>query len=58
MLVLFINNRLVSSSQLKRSIKQLYQNYLPKGNHFFVYLSLSLRPSDLDVNVHPNKKEV
>ena len=56
--LLFINNRLVDCSVLKRAIEQVYASYLPKGSSPFVYLSLYISPQNLDVNVHPTKHEV
>ena len=56
--LLFINHRLVESSALKRSIEQIYTTYLPKGSYPFVYLSLEIAPTNVDVNVHPTKHEV
>ncbi|KAF7286678.1 hypothetical protein GWI33_004702 [Rhynchophorus ferrugineus] len=55
---LFINNRLVDCQGLKKSIDAIYQTYLPKNNHPFVYLSLELNSYNVDVNVHPTKHEV
>ncbi len=56
--LLFINNRLVDSSNLRKSIELVYANYLPKDKHPFVYMSISILPSNIDVNVHPTKHEV
>jgi len=56
--VLFINNRLVESSRIKRMIDSIYSMHLQNGRHPWVYLSLKLHPKGLDVNVHPTKKEV
>lgn len=56
--VLFINHRLVSCGPLKRSILAAYYFFLPKGNHPFIYLSLEIEPRNVDVNVHPTKREV
>lgn len=39
-------------------IDSVYTRYLPKGGRPWVYLSLTMKPETLDVNVHPTKKEV
>ena len=57
-LLLFINHRLVESTSIKRAVEQAYAVYLPKQMHPFVYLSLEINPRNVDVNVHPTKREV
>jgi len=56
--LLFINNRLIDCPPLKHSLETIYQNYLPKGGHPFMYISLHMAPNNLDVNVHPTKHQV
>lgn len=56
--VFFINNRLVSCNTLSRALRQIYANYLPKGDKPFMYLSILMNPEILDVNIHPTKREV
>lgn len=56
--VFFINNRLVSCDPLKRAINLLYLTFLPKGHKPFVYMALEIDPANVDVNVHPTKREV
>lgn len=58
-LLLFINNRLVESEKIKRSIDAAYQLYQPKGGYsYFVYMSINIPTEQIDVNVHPTKKNV
>lgn len=45
-------------SALKQSIDQIYATYLAKGSHPFLYVSLEIAASSVDVNVHPTKHEV
>ena len=43
---------------MRKAIDLVYAAYLPKGSHPFVYMSLQIAPSHVDVNVHPTKHEV
>lgn len=55
--ILFVNDRLVESEALRTTLHHFYSAYMPE--HFlFVYLSLSVPPELLDVNLHPTKREV
>ncbi|KAF4581677.1 DNA mismatch repair protein [Pleurotus pulmonarius] len=56
--LLFINHRLVECSRMKRALEAVYSAILPKGTFPFIYLSLIVDPSSVDVNVHPTKREV
>lgn len=57
-MVLFINDRLVEWSALKRAIEIVYATTLPKASKPFIYISIVLPPENIDVNVHPTKREV
>lgn len=52
-LLLFVNDRLVESSAVKRCVSEHLGGAKP-----FVYLALAVPPSQVDVNVHPTKREV
>jgi DNA mismatch repair protein MutL len=54
----FINNRPASAPLLMHALAEGYQTLLPRGRHPMVILFVDLAPEDVDVNVHPTKKEV
>ncbi|KAH9470215.1 hypothetical protein Pst134EA_007481 [Puccinia striiformis f. sp. tritici] len=56
--MIFINNRLVDCSPLRKSLEITYLPILPKGSFPYIYISLEIAPDRVDPNVHPNKKEV
>lgn len=56
--VLFINHRSVSCDPLRKALNGIYATHLPRGGHSFVYMALDIDPRNLDVNVHPTKREV
>lgn len=56
--ICFINHRLVDCLHLKQAMESMYSLMLPKGRHPWIYLSIDVEPSLIDVNVHPTKQEV
>lgn len=55
---LFVNNRPVSSPLISEAICQGYGTRIPQGRHPHFVLFLNVKPHLIDVNVHPQKKEV
>ncbi len=54
----FVNARPVKNPSLSMSLRQAYQGLLPHGRFPVAVLFLSLPPRQIDVNVHPTKREV
>ncbi|MFA5119302.1 MAG: DNA mismatch repair endonuclease MutL [Candidatus Omnitrophota bacterium] len=55
---IFINGRPVQNRSLNFHLNQVYRMVFTKDAHPFFMVSLKLPPEDLDVNVHPAKREV
>lgn len=55
---IYINSRTVKCPIFMKVIDTAYKNLISNGKYPFVVLNLELPPSDVDVNVHPTKKEV
>lgn len=55
---LYINGRYVKSNTVMYSAEQAYAGMLMSGRHPVYALSLTINPSEVDVNVHPTKMEV
>jgi len=55
---LFVNGRAATAPILARAIREGYHTLLPSDRHPIVILDIRLPPEQVDVNVHPNKKEV
>jgi DNA mismatch repair protein MutL len=55
---LYINSRGVKCPVFQKSIDMVYRNLTANNKYPFVVLNLEIPPEDVDVNVHPTKKEV
>jgi len=55
---LFVNGRPVKDRQLARAVSQAYGSVLEPGRYPVGVVYLTLPPSQVDVNVHPQKAEV
>lgn len=55
---LYINSRSVKCPILQKAIDMVYKNLTANNKYPFVVLNLEIPPHDVDVNVHPTKKEV
>lgn len=55
---IYINSRTVKCPIFQKAVDTAYRDLMANGKYPFVVLNLELPPSDIDVNVHPTKKEV
>ncbi len=56
--VYFVNKRLVNNFQLSRALESAYYSLIPGDKHPLGVLFLEADPEEIDVNVHPSKKEI
>jgi DNA mismatch repair protein MutL len=54
----FVNRRWIQDRSLAHAVAQAYHTLLPIGRHPVAVILLDMDPSDVDVNVHPTKREV
>ncbi|MBW1678760.1 MAG: DNA mismatch repair endonuclease MutL [Deltaproteobacteria bacterium] len=54
----YINNRPIKSPALSFALHQGFEETLPANRHPMAFLFFSIESSRVDVNVHPNKREV
>ena len=55
---LFVNGRYFKSSYLTSAIMKAYEKLIPESSSPSYFLYLTIDPSRIDVNVHPQKTEV
>lgn len=55
---IYINSRMIKCQVFQKSIDTAYKNLIGIGKYPIVFLNLEIPPADVDVNVHPTKKEV
>ena len=53
-----VNRRWIQSGLLAFALSESYQGFLPQGRHPLGIINLTVPPADVDVNVHPAKREV
>ena len=57
-MVAFINSRPVDSRTMNGALMESYRESLPQGRYPVAFLFLECDPAQVDVNVHPAKREV
>ena len=55
---LYINSRSVKCPVIQKAIDMVYKTLIANGKYPFIILNIEIPPHDVDVNVHPTKKEV
>lgn len=56
--VYFVNGRSISSKILEAAVSTAYKERMPQGRNPLVYFFLQVPSDKLDVNIHPNKREI
>ncbi len=57
-LVVVVNGRRVHNRALSVAVEEAYRGLIPGGRHPYGVIRVDLDPADVDVNVHPTKREV
>jgi DNA mismatch repair protein MutL len=54
----FVNRRAVGSRGLEQGVRLGYRDLLPPGRFPAAFVFIRINPDEIDVNVHPTKKEI
>jgi DNA mismatch repair protein MutL len=57
-MVAFVNSRPVDSRTLNGALMESYRESIPQGRYPVAFVFLECAPAEIDVNVHPAKREV
>jgi DNA mismatch repair protein MutL len=55
---IYVNGRAVYSKMLSAALREAYRAIIPQGRSPIAIVSLKVKPSLVDVNVHPTKREI
>lgn len=55
---IIVNRRVVESAAVTKAVDNAYHSLLPKNGYPVMALSLTVPPESIDVNVHPQKREI
>lgn len=56
--IYFVNGRVINSRIIEKGVTLGYKERLFDGRYPVAYLFLTVNPSIIDVNIHPNKREI
>jgi len=56
--IFFVNGRVVNSKTIEKGVTEGYKERLFEGRYPVVFLYITTDPAFVDVNIHPNKREV
>lgn len=54
----FVNNRYMNHPYFRRAVQTAYERLIPEGYQPMFFLYLTVAPTQIDVNVHPQKTEI
>jgi DNA mismatch repair protein MutL len=57
-IITLVNQRPIQCQIMRKAIKSVYQPFLPTGKYPKLILSLTLPMDQIDINVHPTKREI
>ncbi|OHE74564.1 MAG: hypothetical protein A2Y14_00845 [Verrucomicrobia bacterium GWF2_51_19] len=57
-ILLFLNRRPIENRTLSFAITEAYHSYIPEHRYPVAFLFVEIDPCEVDVNVHPGKREV
>ena len=55
---IFVNDRPVTHKNISYLLNQTYRKLMPDSTHPFYMLKIYMPPRDIDINIHPSKREV
>ncbi|SHI70627.1 DNA mismatch repair protein MutL [Dethiosulfatibacter aminovorans DSM 17477] len=58
MQLIYVNDRFIIDKDISSSIEKAYSTMLPKGKFPGFILYINLDPSEIDVNIHPQKSKI